>query len=566
MKFRHLLAAALAGASLAPLSVAAQDAPPAVDVTAERAAFDRLVTDSYAADEPGVAVVVTRGGDVIYTGARGVANGESGAPLTDGSVFRYASITKQFAAATLLQMVDDGLLSLDDPVSKFLPDYPGDGAAVTVRQLLNHTSGIKSYTNLPGWMAETDTAQPLTNEELVAIFSAEPMEFAPGSAWNYNNSAYYLVGVIIEQVSGRPWYEEMERRIAAPLGLSTLGFRTDEAATPAFATGYTFDGENRFAASKPIHPSVPGAAGALSGTVLDLAKWASALHGGKVLGAETYAAMTAPTVLTDGEEIPYGYGLGLSDLRGRPAIGHSGGIFGFSTDSIYLPDEDVFVAVLANSDSPAVGAGTTMRRLAAIAIGDPYESFATVDADIAALAPYFGSYAIANGGGARLFFERDGQLYTQREGASETQVYAAGGNRFHYGPNSLTWFEMAMSDDGVPVMRMHQNGETAAEIATRTGDVPEPEVAEVPAAVLESYVGNYESAIGVLVVAMGEDGRLTGKLGPQNALPLTPSSETEFAVQGVDATVTFQREEGAVTGLVIRQGGQELPFVRQAGE
>ena len=201
--------------------------------------------------------------------------------------------------------------------------------------------------------------------------------------------------------------------------------------------------------------SVPHAAGALIGTVGDLAKWAKALHHGKVVSPALYAEMIAPTALPGGASAPYGYGLNSSTVRGLPAIGHGGGIFGFSTNSVYIPEKDLFVAVFTNADSGIASSGIPMLRLAADAIGKPFPTFAKTDFDPAALEPAFGVYRIDGGDVSRRFFLRDGQLYTQRDGASESAVFAAGGNRYFYGPDSLNWFEIAREANG-DAMLMHQ--------------------------------------------------------------------------------------------------------------
>ncbi|ANU06996.1 serine hydrolase [Paraurantiacibacter namhicola] len=562
MKPHILTAIALASSALLPVSAFAHDPAAQAASTAApamEAEFERIM-DVYPADEPGVSVIMMRGDEVIFSGSRGIANAATGDALTPDTVFRYASISKQFAAATIMQMVDEGLLSLDDPLSKFVPDFP-NGENITVLQLLNHTSGIKSYTGIPGWMVEANTARAFSTQELIAEFADQPVDFAPGASFSYNNSAYILVGAVIEAVSGRPWYEEVDRRIAQPLGLTTLGYRVDESAVPGFATGYTRDGDDAFGTSQAVHASVPGPAGALSGTVGDLATWARALHGGQVVSDASYELMTTRTTYGDGEISPFGLGLVMQAVRGSPGIGHSGGIFGFSTNSIYLPEHDLFVAIFANTDSPVVDPGTTMRRLAASAIGKPYPDFTRTDVDMAALAPYFGEYTIDEGA-TRQFYERDGQLYTMRTGSNESKVYAAGDNRFFYGVESLTWFELVTGDDDQLRMEMHHNGGDEAEIAVRTGGIPDAPAVAVSAEQLASYAGSYESQIGVMVLAVNEDGQLTGKLGPQPALPLFPVTETEFGVQGVDARVAIVVDEGAVTGLVIKQGGQELPFTR----
>lgn len=547
-----VLAAALTSVSFIPHIAVAAPATLAADVEA-------LLDKSFAEDGPGAAVVVTENGEVIYSGGQGIANLETGADITPDTVFRFASITKQFAAAVILQLADEGKVSLDDPLSKFLPDYPGDGAAVTVRQLLNHTSGIQSYTGIAGWMQEANTEKAFTTAELVSEFSDQPMEFAPGSNFNYNNSGYVLIGAIIETVTGKTWGQAIVDRISAPLGLTTIASFEDEASVPNMAIGYTVRGEDgTFPLSQKVHSQVPHAAGALRGNVLDMANWANALHSGKVISQAGYTAMNSPTTLPDGKDIDYGYGMAQSDVRGARAFGHSGGIFGFSTNSVYLPEHNVFVAIFANSDAPQTDPGMVMNRIAAMAIDNPFPEFRQVDVDTAAVEPLFGVYQIS-GDETRQFFTRDGKFYTQRSGGSESEVFAAGDNRFFYGPNSLTWMTIAAQEDGQLVMQMHQNGAEKPELAQYVGPVPEVNDVAVSEAVLARYVGKYESpAIGTLVIAHREGGGITGKLGGQPALVLRPESETEFMVQGVSAKIVFTLSNDAVTKLTIEQGGQSI--------
>jgi CubicO group peptidase (beta-lactamase class C family) len=520
---------------------------------------DAIVAASYPADQPGAAVIVTRGGRTIYARGRGLADLESGRAITPDTVFRLGSITKQFTAAIVLQLVSEGKISLDDPVSRFFPDFPQPGATATVRQLLNHTSGIQSYTAIPGWMmSEANTGRPHTTAEMIALFRDLPAPGRPGEAWAYNNSGYVLLGAIIEQVTGRPWHQEVERRIVRPLGLATIAYGVDRETGPAMARGYTAS-EDGAAPARALHMSVPHAAGALIGTVGDLARWANALHHGRVVPPALYAQMISPTPLPGGNSHPYGFGLGTTDIRGRPAVGHSGGIFGFSTDSVYVPSEDVFVAVFANSDEPATGPGLVVRRLAAAAIGDPFEEFTAVPLEPAQVEPLLGVYQVEGAPGRR-FFMRDGKLFTQRDDGLELEAFPAGNDRFFYGPNSLTWFRLVRQADGAHVMEMHQNGERTAERAVRTGPVPPeaPPVA-VDRSVLESYVGDYTTPGPVATVALTEAGHLTIQLSGQPAIGMRSISATEFRVEQVNARVVFHSEGGQVTGLTIHQGGQQLP-------
>ncbi|MCL9998162.1 MAG: serine hydrolase [Erythrobacter sp.] len=555
-----LLAAALPAAAetAAPATTAAT--PSAQDL---RALADAVLAESYAADGPGAAVVVMRGGKIVYTGGRGMADIAAGRAITPDTVFRLGSITKQFTAAVIVQLAQEGKLSLDDPLAKFLPDYPQPGAAATVRQLLQHTSGIQSYTDMPGLMNPVSTARALGTAEMIALFRDAPSPSKPGEVWNYNNSGYILLGAIIETVTGMPWHQAVEERIARPLGLASIRYGVGGEDTPAMAKGYTGEATAAATQSQYIHMGFPHAAGALIGTVGDLAKWGQALHHGKVVDTAHYQLMITPTVLPDGSTQPYGFGLGLDALREHPAIGHGGGIFGFSTDSIYVPDSDLFVAVFTNSDAPQTSPAVVMRRIAAAAVGDPYPAFTRTPADLAALEPFFGVYPIP-GGGERRFFAREGKLFTQRSGGATLEVYAGGDNRFFYGPATLSWFALTRDADGTPVMDFAANGELPAQTSARSGPIP-PEAAAVavPRAELERYAGRYALGPLTLTIAFTAEGTgLTGQLTGQPPIPLEAIGPAEFRTVGVDARLTFEAAEGPATALTLHQGGQQMRAVR----
>jgi hypothetical protein len=262
------------------------------------------------------------------------------------------------------------------------------------------------------------------------------------------------------------------------------------------------------------------------------------------------------------EPAPYGFGLALEKVRGRSAIGHGGGIFGFSTESLYIPEKDIFVAVFANSDDPATGPAIAAARLAAMALGDPYATFKEAPVDIASLEPVLGIYKTKDV--ERRFFARDGQLYTQRGEGPEMRVYAAGEDRFFYGPNSLTWFAIHRNSGGPHAMEMFHNGSDEAEVAAWSGPVPPPaEAVEVPRATLERYVGSYTIGGGSVAIAWGAGDTLTIAPPGDTTRPLRPISATRFSVEGVGATVTFHEANGAVTHLVaVMPNGPELKAER----
>jgi CubicO group peptidase (beta-lactamase class C family) len=522
---------------------------------------DKIVDQSWKADEPGAAIIVTEGGKTVYERGRGLADLQAKRAITPATVFRMGSITKQFAAATLLQLVAEGKLSLDDPLTKFISDYPQPGGSATVRQLLNHTSGIQPYTGIPGWMTEANVNKPYTTEQLVDVFKKLPSPTKPGEAWAYNNSGYILVGAIIEKVTGKPWYEAVHERIAVPLHLKTLRYGVGEEGVENMAKGYSRTEDGSYKPAEKIHMSVPGAAGSLIGTVGDMAAWANALHHGKVLNAASYRGMTTKTKTADGKEMPYGFGLQLDGLRGHPTIGHGGGIYGFISSSIYVPEKDVFVAVFTNSAPPATAPDNVAAKLAMLAIGDPFPDFETQPVDLKAVEPLFGTYHVASTGDERVFLARDNKLFVRIQGA-ETEVYPAGNGRFFY-EGGTNWFEIELAASG-PEMKTYWQGASDAETAIRSGPVPADEKpADVPRSTLEHYAGTYSVGGQDAVISLGEDG-LSVKLGPQPSLKLIPRSPTEFTVEKVGAGVVFNGPAGApATSMTIHQGGQTIESPRK---
>jgi hypothetical protein len=286
-----------------------------------------------------------------------------------------------------------------------------------------------------------------------------------------------------------------------------------------------------------------------------MARWAQALHHGKVVPPALYAPMTAPTKLPDGSSTPYGFGLGMGKLRGLATIEHSGGIFGGTTDTLYVPAQDLFVAVFANTDAPATVPGMVMRRAAAIALGTPFVELARQPMDLAALEPLFGVYAREGkpDEAARLY-AKDGKLWFWPKGMPPAELYAAGDGRFGLVGNALTWLEA-----GSTGIRLHMNGEDPDGRLVRTGPVPaEAPVVAVPRATLAGYVGKYKLSIGVgATVAFGAGDTLTIQLDGQPAFPMEATGPTRFRVSVVGAEMDL---DGKV--LVIHQGGRDVSGAR----
>jgi D-alanyl-D-alanine carboxypeptidase len=311
------------------------------------AAIDKIVRDDI--DKKKVAaysVAIVKDGNLALARGYGWADLENDVPASAETVYRLGSITKQFTALAIMQLVEQNKLSLDDELTKFLPDYPSAGHKVTVRHLLNHTSGIPSYTNQKEFVPQS--RRDLSHDELLAIFKDKPFDFEPGAKWRYNNSGYYLLGMIIEKVSGEKYDRYLADHIFQPLGMTATRYGHMRPLIRHRAMGYrSMLGE--LVNDDPMSMNQPGAAGALVSNVLDLVKWHQALEEGALLSAASYEAMYQPTKLSDGATRPYGFGWGVDELAGHKKISHGGGINGFSTMIARYPEDRLCVIVLANT-------------------------------------------------------------------------------------------------------------------------------------------------------------------------------------------------------------------------
>ncbi len=318
------------------------------------------VADSLVA---GVSVAVVHRGDTLLLKGYGLADLEWNVPVTADAVFEIGSMTKQFTAAAVLQLAEQGKLYLDADITTYLPDYDTQGRRIPLRRLLDHTSGIKGYTEMPvfGEIMMRD----LPRDSLVAKFEAVPFDFEPGTAQIYNNSAYFLLGLIIEKASGEPYEEYVERHLFDALGMTRSYYCDESAVVARRAHGYD-QGPQGLRQKGYLDHAWPYAAGSLCSTAGDLVRWNQALHGGQVVSAASYADMTTPDPLADGTLIRYGMGLSSLDDNGRKALAHGGGINGFLSDGWYYPDEDLIVVVLQNSAGMRPPAALSRRLIEAV--------------------------------------------------------------------------------------------------------------------------------------------------------------------------------------------------------
>jgi CubicO group peptidase (beta-lactamase class C family) len=410
--------------------------------------FEQYMDASVRVDDFSGTVLVSKDGETLFSKGYGLANAEHEIPNTPETKFRLGSITKQFTAMAILILKEQGKLALEDPISKYIEDSPKAWDGVTIHHLLTHTSGIHSYTSEPDYAKKM--AHPESVKSMIARFKDKPLDFAPGDKFAYSNSGYFLLGALIENVSGMSYEAFLDKAIFGPLEMKESGYDHPSTILPRRASGYRRSG-GRLENAEYLDMAQPYAAGSLYSTTKDLAKWDRALTDGKLISKESYVTMLTPV------KNSYAYGWSVTTGSGRTELGHGGGINGFVTQILRYPEQKVCVVVLCNV--LPLNPGKVAHDLAAITFGD------------------------------------DHKLPAERKVAKiDPKVYDAYVGRYQIGP------EKSFS-------------------ITREGD------------------------------------RLMAQPTGQGKRQILPESETEFFVEGVDAKLTFVKDDkGKVTHMMLRQG------------
>lgn len=517
--------------------------------------FDATLSSVYKAAEPGAAVLVAKGGKPVYRKAFGMADMENNVPMRPEHVFEIGSITKQFTAVSILMLMEQGKLKLNDPLTKYIPDYP-KGETITIHHLLTHTSGIKNYTDMATWAKSW--RQELSPSEMIAFFKNEPLDFAPGEKWSYSNSAYFLLGYIIEKVSGMTYPEFLQKNIFEPLGLKNTYYGSQSKIIRNRAQGYQKSGD--YVRAEYLSMTQPYSAGSIMSTVDDLLTWQLAINANKLVRKETIQLAYTPVKLNDGTVQEYGYGWGIGSVNGSRTTEHSGGIFGFATDEIYLPEEDVYAVILCNCDCASPSEVAT--RLAAKAIGKPYpDPVAKIQLDASYAQTLAGNYEFDDGS-IRIISAEGDQLYSQRSGSTRYQLFPQTKTVFSY-QVGFSVIEFVM--DGGKVKEVLFKDRSGKALHGKRTDKTMPmhtEVAVSPT-ILERYVGKYELLPNFFVDITLEAGHLMSQASNQPKLELFGESETKFFFKDVDAQIEFTPNADGKFDLMVYQAGQKLAGKRK---
>ena len=397
-------------------------------------------------------VLVTKQNKVLLEKGYGMADREWNIPNTPESKFRIGSVTKQFTAACLLQLIEAGKLSLDDKLIKFYPDFP-KGDSVTIHMLLNHTSGIANYTDLPefGNVAKLSWLQ----DSMISFFKNKPYNFSPGSKWSYTNSGYFLLGAILEKVSGKSYTDYLQQNIFDKLAMKNSGVDRSDTVLAFRARGYSRVGKKTINADY-INLDWPFSAGILFSTVEDLYKWDRALYGNSIITNASKQKMFTPG------KSNYGYGFVIDSVEKHYHIWHNGGINGFSTNISRYVNDDICVIVLSNNES---NVDFIAIALADILFDAPVEMpyiHKEVKINPALLNRYTGKYL---GAGITLeLIVKDDKLYRHRQGVPDVELKPESETKFFYGDESDRQLEFEVDAAGKVIKTWFYNSGQKGEI------------------------------------------------------------------------------------------------------
>ena len=511
--------------------------------------IDDLVSSQYKPDEPGASVLIAKEGKIIYSKGFGRANLELNIPVNSESVFEIGSITKQFTAVSVLMLTEQGKLSLDDEITKYIKDYPTHGHKITIHHLLTHTSGIKSYTNVPELMKlGRNDYEP---SEVIDLFKDYPPDFDPGEKFLYNNSGYFILGYIIEKASGIPYSEFIEKNIFKVLGMKNSYYGSMSKVIKGRASGY--QKRDEFVNAEYLSLKLPYAAGSIMSTVNDLYIWNRALKDNKLIKKESLEKAYTDYKLNDGKLINYGYGWMFGNIKGSKLIQHGGGIYGYTTMGIWLPDEDVFVAMFTNRDD--IGPTTTAMKIAALVIGKPYpEPNPEIKVDEKFMKELVGVYDFEDETTRYITYEA-GQLYSQRKGSSRFKILPVTENIFVF-ENSISSITFIKKKKKVEATF---EGTSITKGFKTKRAIPEREVVKLNEDILKQYIGVYEIQANFTITVTFDNGRLRAEATGQDSFELYPESENKFFLKEVDAQIEFfKNETGKISYLILYQGGQEI--------
>jgi CubicO group peptidase (beta-lactamase class C family) len=385
------------------------------------ARFDSVLTAYLANQQFNGTVLIGQKGKILFEKAYGYRDADKKIPHDASDIFQIGSLTKQFTSAIIMQLEKEGKLSVNDKLSKFFPGFK-NGDKITIRHLLTHTSGLYDYTADTTIMG-TNVTKTYTRDQFISIFKKYQPDFEPGTKWSYSNTGYMMLGYIIEKVTGKSYAKNLRERIFQPLGMNHSGLDFTHLDNKQKSTGYFSISDEASMVAPVVDSTISFSAGSIYSTVEDLYKWERAIYTDKILPQSSWRKIFTPF------KNKYGYGWAIDSIYGKEVMAHSGGIHGFTSYIIRIPQEELTVIMLDNSMH---NLAPISKNMLAIALGKPYvlpkfRKEVTVDRSV--LQQYTGEYELAPG--FVLTVRLDGSvLKAQATGQQEVQLYAESQNVF----------------------------------------------------------------------------------------------------------------------------------------
>ena len=517
------------------------------------AVFDSIIARQFSANETGVSVLVSKKGNIIYHKASGMANLELGVPMQIDNVSRIGSITKQFTAVAILQLMEQGKLRLQDEITQFIPGYPTQGHKITIEHLLTHTSGILDFTGIKN-NAERSVID-YTPVQMIDYFKDQPLRFAPGTKWEYSNSGYFLLGYIIEKITGNTYGKYLEENFFRPLGMKHSFYANDSSIIKNRATGYTFNRSNKsFENARYISMTQPYAAGSIQSTVEDLFIWNQAVQANKLISKETLKRAMTRYKLTDSIETNYGYGWRLGYNLESPTAWHGGLINGSMSVATYLPKEEVFIAVLTNCDCKSpIGVA---EKLAALAAGKNIDH-TPISLEDTLLRDYTGIYENAKGQERVISITDKGLSFQAGKGPKST-IYSFEKDKFFFKEDPMTTLAFSRNKSN-NVDRLIIHTRTENEVWSKTGkSITTPVEIKVSADILQTYVGEYEINPHFKFAITLEENRLYLEAPGQGKVEIFAEADNKFYLKENGAQLEFIKDEsGKIIKSILTQGGRQ---------
>jgi len=448
--------------------------------------IDNLLKESYSKDSPGIVVMVKKSGKEIYKKAFGMSDTELDIPMKTDMVFQIGSVTKQFTAVSILMLMEQRKLNLDDDITKFIEDYPTNGNKITIHHLLTHTSGIKDFSDLDDW--DTFKMNDYKLIDLINIFKNEPINFKPGEGHQYCNSGYILLGSIIEKISGQTYENFIVENIFKPLEMTNSYYGNKNREIENRVTGYQKK-DDTVVKSNLWSMSIAYAAGALMSTAEDLSIWNQALIENKLISNESLKKAYTNYTLNNGDKIGYGYGWFIEEMHGTPNFWHGGHIAGFITWEMYFPEDDVYIAILSNCSYKF---DTKLpEKIAAIALNKPIkEKPEEIEVDVEILKQYVGVYNYDDTT-SRYIKLIGNKIYYQKSLTGLTmELFASSENTF-FRKKSESTLEFTKDDNGIVKGFLWNYGDKK-EYALKTANLLPQHNVVLDIESLEQFVGRFE--------------------------------------------------------------------------